>query len=147
MNEYLKRVTNEAAHVEDKMTEIEMDMQDDQDNWDVEMENINKKILEQAVKNGISKEDYYKNYNFKLMKITDLKAKYQEAVADRCANCQAARAGKCEKHLYHDYDKKPDKTKPKVNKLSVDPAMRLNIDKAEAVNAGAATLGGLKRTN
>lgn len=62
-------------------------MQDDQANWDTEMENINKKILESAVKNGISKEDYYKNYNFQLMKITDLKEKHQEAVADRCANC------------------------------------------------------------
>ena len=72
----MKKVTEEATDAEDKLVEIELNMEDDQQNWDKNMADINKMILKNAARNGISKEDYHKNYNFVQMNITDNSSRY-----------------------------------------------------------------------
>ena len=50
-----------------------MDIENIQDNWDDEMDVINKNIYQKAVENGITKADYFNNYKFDLFEIVDMK--------------------------------------------------------------------------
>jgi len=49
-----------------------MDIEDMQDDWDVEMEDINKKLYSKAVEVGISKDEYFHKYKFNIFDITDM---------------------------------------------------------------------------
>lgn len=49
-----------------------MDIEDMQDNWDDEMEEINKKLYSKAIEVGISKDEYYHKYKFNIFDIKDM---------------------------------------------------------------------------
>ena len=127
-----------------------MDLEDDQDNWDNEMTKINEMILKQAAKNGISKEDYYNNYNFEKLNITDASAQYHIKIADNCVNCKKAASGKCQRHQYLKLDNSAPKGVRSLSKehkeAPSDMRININFDRTrDDPNRQNETAGGLKR--
>ena len=81
MQEYLQKAMQKADAAQNNLYDLEMDIEDMQDDWDDEMEQINKKLYEKAVDLGISKDEYYHKYKFDIFDIKDME--YEKAHNDR----------------------------------------------------------------
>lgn len=72
VNQYIKKVQTNAQKAQDKLVIVKMKIEDTQDDWDKNMQEINDKLYEKAVENGISKEAFYHDYQFQIFDITDM---------------------------------------------------------------------------
>tara|TARA_B110000285_G_C14929527_1_gene516654 strand:+ start:257 stop:499 length:243 start_codon:yes stop_codon:yes gene_type:complete len=61
-----------AEVAQNNLYDLEMDIEDLQDDWDTEMEDINKKLYAKAVDIGISKDEYFHKYKFDIFNIKDM---------------------------------------------------------------------------
>lgn len=77
MQEYLQKALNKANAAQNNLYDLEMDIEDLQDDWDEQMNDINDKLYEKAVEVGISKDEYFHKYKFDIFDIKDME--YEKA--------------------------------------------------------------------
>ena len=71
VSHYLRRVQMKIEDENDRVIDQQQQIEDLQDDWDVEMKEINRQLIKNAQKNGITR----RAYNFIEFNITDMKAK------------------------------------------------------------------------
>lgn len=92
MQEYVEKSLNKVDDATDQVVQTDMALKDVRDDWNENMEEINDHIKESALKNGINKKDYYKNYQFKEFNIN------KAVPRNRCNDCLAGR--ECKFHPF-----------------------------------------------
>ena len=81
MQKYVEKSLNKVENATDQVIATDMAIQDVKADWNENMEEINDKIKETAMKNGMNKQDYYKNYQFNEFNIN------KAVPRNRCNDC------------------------------------------------------------
>ena len=55
---YIKKVFDDAEDIQDKLVETELEINDIKEDWDKDMMEINNKLYQNAIKNGITREQF-----------------------------------------------------------------------------------------
>ena len=125
MNNVLLRDKQMQAHLEmnikkvedatDEVVALEMEVLDVKEDWKDEMTKINEHLKKKGIENGISKDEYLKQYKFKEFNLT------AAVPRSKCAMCRAGKG--CKVHTFKknqhvtDFDEKEKEAKKTAGRM------------------------------